>query len=608
MTSGVRETEAGEPPLPERARPPQVLQAVGVVLVVSAAAAAAAAIGGAPIRVLVLVAAVVAAGFSVRAARGGLRTAEETLAACAVGLAVVGSDTGEGLLASPSWPAAALVVAFAVLAVVCRSVLTWPLAAWFAGQLAVLRALDVLPAQLRTEVLLGVALAGLGLALSARRPVARAALVTTVPWWVAGVALGSAEAWQGTTAERWIAAALMTGAAGGLLLTRRRDDLHPLLGPRLGLPLLAGVVAGAGLTGAADGTGVAAVAVAGFLGVVVASWADASLHGDRRDTWLPVARSLGYTVGLLALGRLLAGQEWDELSALLLLIALPAAIAAWRSTDDRPLLVPVTVVYVAAGVLSAVPAQWWPPSVAAALLTAVYAAALAVGAAFPADVRRGTTLTAALCSLATVALLVVDDQRPLLAVLLAAQSAATLSWAWRTSPATAPADDEADEQAAVATVAWRIGAAQLVLAAWIGVAHAGWTAVEAWTVPLATGLVVAAGRRLVEGPSWRAWGPALLVLFVPTTAIAVVEPHAVRAVVVLLLAGPAMVLGAWRSRRAPLLVGASAALAVALGLAARALPWPIGVALVVGGLLLWWGAVRERDPVGGFGRRLADLR
>jgi hypothetical protein len=255
-----------------------------------------------------------------------------------------------------------------------------------------------------------------------------------------------------------------------------------------------------------------------------------------------------------------------------------------------------------------VPARWWPPSTAAVLLTAVYAAALLVGAAFPADVRRGTTLTAALCSLATVALLVADDQRPLLAVLLAAQSAATLSWAWRTSDRTVPADDEAAEQQEVASAAWRIGAAQLVLAAWIGVAAAGWTAVEAWTVPLAAGLLVAAGRRLVDGPSWGAWGPPLLVLFVPTTAIAVVEPHAVRAVVVLLLAAPAMVLGAWRGRRAPLLVGAFSALAVALGLAARALPWPVAVALVLGALLLWWGAVRERDPVEGFGRRLADLR
>lgn len=608
MTSGVRETEAGEPPLPERARPLQVLQAVGVVLVVSAAAAAAAAIGGAAVRVVVLLAAVVAAGFSVRAARGGLRTAEETLAACAVGLAVVGSDTGEGLLAGPAWPVAVLVLVFAALGLACRAVVTWPLAAWFAGQLAVLLAWDVLPEQLRTEVLLAVSLAGLGLALFARTPVARTVLVTTVPWWVSGVVLGSVEAWNGTTAERWTAAALMTGAAGGLLLTRRREELQPLLGPRLGLPVLAGIVAGAGLIGAADGTDVVAVAFAGFLGVVVASVADATLDGHRRERFLPVARSLGYTVGLLALGRLLALQEWDELSALLLAIAVPAAFAAWRSPDDRPLLVPVTVVYVAAGVLVAVPAQWWPPPVAAVLLTAVYAAALLVGAAFRADVRRGTTVTAALCSLATVALLVADDQRPLLAVLLAVQSAATLSWAWRTTPPRTTSDDESAEQAEIGTVAWRIGAAQLVLAAWIGVGHGQWTAVEAWTLPLALGLVVGAGRRLVDGPSWRAWGPALLVLFVPTTAIAVVEPHAVRSVVVLVLAVPAMVVGAWRGRRAPLLVGASSALAVALGLVARALPWPVAVALVAGAVLLWWGAVRERDPIGGFGRRLAELR
>jgi uncharacterized membrane protein HdeD (DUF308 family) len=60
--------------------------------------------------------------------------------------------------------------------------------------------------------------------------------------------------------------------------------------------------------------------------------------------------------------------------------------------------------------------------------------------------------------------------------------------------------------------------------------------------------------------------------------------------------------------RAPLLVGAGAALAVALGLTARALPWPVGTALVVGGVLLAVGMLRERRPVAGFGARLADLR
>jgi uncharacterized membrane protein (UPF0136 family) len=55
-------------------------------------------------------------------------------------------------------------------------------------------------------------------------------------------------------------------------------------------------------------------------------------------------------------------------------------------------------------------------------------------------------------------------------------------------------------------------------------------------------------------------------------------------------------------------VGAGATLAVALGLTARALPWPMATALVVGAVLLAVGMLREHRPVAGFGARLADLR
>ena len=55
-------------------------------------------------------------------------------------------------------------------------------------------------------------------------------------------------------------------------------------------------------------------------------------------------------------------------------------------------------------------------------------------------------------------------------------------------------------------------------------------------------------------------------------------------------------------------IGAGTALALALGLTVRALPWPVATALVVGGVLLAVGARRERRPVAGFAVRLADLR
>ena len=104
------------------------------------------------------------------------------------------------------------------------------------------------------------------------------------------------------------------------------------------------------------------------------------------------------------------------------------------------------------------------------------------------------------------------------------------------------------------------------------------------------------------------WGPALLVAAVPSTLLAVVVPDTARVVGVLVVAASAMVAGARWGVRAPLLVGASSALAVPLGLTVRALPWPIGAALLVGAVLLVVGARRERRPVAGFGARLADLR
>src|SRR5687767_2325839 len=170
---------APRPPLPYRARPPQVLLGVGAVLLVSAGAAVASAYGGGPARVLLLALAAATAWFSVRAARTGLRSSEETLAASTAGLALAGTDLGGPLLGAAPGSAAVLAAAFTVLHRVSPTTVTWPLAAWGAAQLAVLRGLDAVPEPLRTTVLLGVALAGLAVALFGRRIVARVALVTT---------------------------------------------------------------------------------------------------------------------------------------------------------------------------------------------------------------------------------------------------------------------------------------------------------------------------------------------------------------------------------------------------------------------------------------------
>src|SRR3712207_1260475 len=113
----------------------------------------------------------------------------------AVPLAVLGADAGPPLLRGSVVPPLVLGGVFLVLARLLPRPVTWPLAAWLALQLAAVRALDGSEAGVvRTAELLTVALVGLGIALGARRLVARVALVTTAPWWGAGVvgALGTA--------------------------------------------------------------------------------------------------------------------------------------------------------------------------------------------------------------------------------------------------------------------------------------------------------------------------------------------------------------------------------------------------------------------------------
>jgi hypothetical protein len=90
--------------------------------------------------------------------------------------------------------------------------------------------------------------------------------------------------------------------------------------------------------------------------------------------------------------------------------------------------------------------------------------------------------------------------------------------------------------------------------------------------------------------------------------LAVVGGDDARAVAVLVAAAVVMVVGARTGVRAPLTIGAGTALALALGLVVRQLPWPLGAALVVGSVLLAVGMLRERNPVAGFGARLAELR
>jgi hypothetical protein len=593
-------TGTAAPPLAYRARPAQVLLGVGAVLVVGAGAAVASAYGGLLVRALLVVLAGAATWFSLRAARNRLRSSQEVLAACGAGLAVAGISPGGPALDGDPVTALLLAAGFLALHRAARTTAAWPLVSWAAFQLAVLRGNHLVPHALHTELYLCVALLGLGIALFGRRIVGRLALLSTAPWWLAGVVGGSSSAWADDYGRQWLSAALMVAAGFGLLLARLRQPLDPLLGPPLYVPVVAGVVAGAAVTGAFSSLGPLSMTFTGYAGVLLTNLAAGFLEGWRRGLFLPVARAAGIVMAGLCVLQLVAEQRWGELSLLLLLTAIPTALVAVRRPDERPIAVPTAIGCLAGAVLLALPDGYLSPVLAALALTVLYAVAMAAGSGLGSSSRRATARAAAACAVAAVLLLSPSPRHPELALALAVQGVFTLGWARRTDPRT---DHERTPR-----TAWRAGAAQLVLAAWVAFAAAGHTVVEWYSLPAAVGLLLASGPELRRGASWPAWGPGLLVAAVPSAVLAVATSDPRRAVAVLVVAAAVLVAGARTGIRAPLMVGAGTVLALALGFTARALPWPLAAALVVGAVLLALGTRRERRPVAGFGRRLGDLR
>jgi hypothetical protein len=588
----------------DSARPSLLLLVVGAVLVVSAGGTAAAVYGGGSAQVLLLALAAAAAGASAWGSHARLRATEETLAAAAVALAVLGTDTGTPLLRGSVVPPLVLAGVFLVLTWLLRRPATWPLAAWLAGQLAALRVLaGTEDGAARTVWMLTVALVGLGIAIGARRLVARVALVTTAPWWVAGVVGAVGTAWSADAAARWTSAVLTAAVALELVAARLVRALEPLLGPPRAVPLLAGAVSGAALGGALGVPGPGAVLLAGYTGVLIAAFAAALLTGWVRGLFLPIALAAGGTQVALSVGQLVAGRRWVELVLLLLLTALPCVLVAALRRDDRPVAVPAAVGCLAGAALVAAASGLVSAGVAAVWLGLLYAASLGTGLALDRETRRATVVTGAVCAALAVVLLVLARDRGVLAVQLAAQGLLSCAWGWHVWHTREPRDGEPE-----GTPAWRAGAAQLVVAAWTTAALADWSVVEAYSLPAALGLLLAAGPRLADGPSWPAWGPGLVVAAVPSVVWAVVAPGSTRPVLVLLVAGAVMGVAAWRAVRAPLLVAAWTAVALALGLALVALPLPVAGALVVGVVLLAVGARRERNPVAGFGARVAEMR
>jgi hypothetical protein len=367
------------------------------------------------------------------------------------------------------------------------------------------------------------------------------------------------------------------------------------------VPVVAGLVAGAATAGAFSSLGTAAITATGYAGVLVATITSAYLTGWHRGLFLPVALAGGVTMIVLCVGRLVAAERWSALSVLLLLTAVPTVLVALRHPEDRPVAVPTALACLAGAVLLALPDGRLQPVVAAALLTALYGTAMGVGSALAPAARHATAAAAAACATADVLLLVAHGSTRLVAVHLVLLGLSTIGWALQ-------AIRHPEAAAPGSTAAWRAGAVQLVFAAWIWAGAAGAGAVEWYSLPLAAGLLLAAGPRLGHGASWPVWGPGLLVAAVPTTVLAAASGDGGRFLGLLAAATLAMLIGARTGVRAPFLVGAGTALALTLGLVVRQLSWPLGAAVVVGTLLLAVGMLRERYPVAGFGARLADLR
>jgi hypothetical protein len=589
----------GATPLPDRVRPVQVVLAVGAVLVVAGGAAVLAGLGNPVVRALLLLLAAVTAAASVWSSSTGLRATRETLAAAAVGLAVAGSGAPGTAGWAGALPALGVAAACLVPHAFAPATATWLLAAWGAGQLAVLDLLPRIGPGPRPAVLLGVALVGLLLTLRAGRLVPRTALVTAAPWEAAGVATGLHQAWTGTNSARWAAAGLVTAAAAGLLVARLRPALDPLLGPPRLVPRVAGLLTGAALAGALAGAGTWGLVAAGCAGVLLATAVPELLAGWPRAFLGPAAVAGGAVLAALAVAGLAGTGRWGALALLLLLTALPPAVVAALRPEERPATVPTTAGCLAGAVLLAVPAGVLGAGTAAVLLTGLFGSCLMAAAALPAGRRTPTEAVAGASAAVSVALATASatgTTGP--ALLLAAQGGLTLAWAVRVGASAG----------LPARAAWRTGAAELVAACWLPLASSRVHLLEAWTLPLAAGLLLAAGRGLWRGPSWPAFGPGLLVAAVPSGVAAVVEPGTVRPVAVLVVAAAVVVAAPFARVRAPLLVAAGTAVAVSLGLAAVALPWPVVAVLATGIALLAVGARRELAPVAGFGQTLANLR
>jgi hypothetical protein len=142
-----------------------------------------------------------------------------------------------------------------------------------------------------------------------------------------------ATAWTGGGTEREVAEVLLVAAAAGLLLLRRREDLAPLLGPPVAVPVLAGVLAGESVAASLAELGTPGTTIAGYAGILTAAVVPEVLPARLRVPYAALARAAGGTAAVLALAQLGGWQHWTALCVLFLLTAAPTAVVALRQPD-----------------------------------------------------------------------------------------------------------------------------------------------------------------------------------------------------------------------------------------------------------------------------------
>ena len=187
------------PPLsPTAPRPPQVLLGVGAVLLVSAGGAVASAYGGGPARLLLLALAAAAAWFSLRAARsraaqlrGDARRVPRPGWRCPAPTSAARCSARRPAR-PPCWPPASWCCTWSR-----RSTVTWPLAAWAPRSWRCSAGWTRSRTRCAPRSSWASPSSGSASRSFGRRIVARVALVTTAPWWLAGVVGGSSTAWTG---------------------------------------------------------------------------------------------------------------------------------------------------------------------------------------------------------------------------------------------------------------------------------------------------------------------------------------------------------------------------------------------------------------------------